>query len=112
MLLEVVTPVPATGFFTLAWLLIAIPLASATVLLLVGKAGDRWGHLLGTVAPLASFAIGVCYFVQLLGVDSEGVAHLRLEGSCDGCASSSLTVKSAIEDASASSMDAARSTTL
>ena len=69
MLLEVVTPVPATGFFTLAWLLIAIPLASAAVLLLVGKAGDRWGHLLGTLAPLAAFAIGVCYFVQLLGVE-------------------------------------------
>ena len=37
--------------------------------------------------------------VQLLGVDSDGVAHLRLEGSCDGCASSALTVQSAIEDA-------------
>ena len=37
--------------------------------------------------------------VQLLGVDPDGVAHLRLEGSCDGCASSALTVKSAIEDA-------------
>ena len=37
--------------------------------------------------------------VELLGVDEEGVAHLRLEGSCDGCASSALTVKSAIEDA-------------
>ncbi len=37
--------------------------------------------------------------VELLGVDSEGVAHLQLEGSCDGCASSALTVKSAIEDA-------------
>ncbi len=37
--------------------------------------------------------------VSLLGVDADGVAHLRLEGSCDGCASSALTVKSAIEDA-------------
>ena len=37
--------------------------------------------------------------VELLGVDEEGVAHLQLEGSCDGCASSALTVKSAIEDA-------------
>ena len=39
------------------------------MLLLVGQAGDRWGHFLGTVAPLASFAIGVCYFAQLLGRD-------------------------------------------
>ncbi len=37
--------------------------------------------------------------VELLGVDDEGVVHLRLEGSCDGCPSSALTVKSAIEDA-------------
>ena len=69
-LLEVVVPVPATGFLSLAWLLIAIPALSAAILLLVGKAGDRWGHFLGTVAPLASFAIGVCYFAQLLGRDA------------------------------------------
>jgi Fe-S cluster biogenesis protein NfuA len=37
--------------------------------------------------------------VSLSGVDEQGVVHLRLEGSCDGCPSSSLTVKSAIEDA-------------
>ncbi len=37
--------------------------------------------------------------VELLGVDDDAVVHLRLQGSCDGCASSALTVKSAIEDA-------------
>ncbi|WP_374970506.1 NifU family protein [Terrabacter sp. BE26] len=37
--------------------------------------------------------------VSLSGVDEAGVVHLRLEGSCDGCPSSSLTVRSAIEDA-------------
>jgi Fe-S cluster biogenesis protein NfuA/nitrite reductase/ring-hydroxylating ferredoxin subunit len=36
--------------------------------------------------------------VQLLGVE-EGVVHLRLEGSCAGCPSSSMTLKLAIEDA-------------
>jgi NADH-quinone oxidoreductase subunit L len=73
-LLEVVTPVPATGFFTWAWLLIAIPALSAAVLLLVGRAGDRWGHILGALAPLASFAIGLCYFAQMLGVEEAGRA--------------------------------------
>ncbi len=29
----------------------------------------------------------------------EGIAHLRLEDSCDGCASSAVTLKSAIEEA-------------
>jgi len=67
--LETVTPVPATGFFTLAWLLIAIPAASAAILLLVGRRADRWGHFLGAIAPLVSFAIGLYYFVNLLGRD-------------------------------------------
>jgi Fe-S cluster biogenesis protein NfuA len=37
--------------------------------------------------------------VELLGIDPEGVVHLRLEGSCDGCPSSTQTVKLAIERA-------------
>ena len=37
--------------------------------------------------------------VSLAGVDGEGVVHLRLEGSCDGCPSSAMTVQNAIEDA-------------
>ena len=37
--------------------------------------------------------------VSLSSVDEQGVVHLQLEGSCDGCPSSALTVKSAIEDA-------------
>ena len=38
--------------------------------------------------------------VELLGVDAEaGVVRLRLEGSCDGCPSSTQTVKLAIERA-------------
>src|ERR687894_293381 len=78
-LLEVVAPVPATGFFTLSWLLIAIPAVSAAVLLLVGRAGDRWGHYLGALAPLVSFAIGLSYFASLLGVEeSERAVALPL----------------------------------
>jgi Fe-S cluster biogenesis protein NfuA/nitrite reductase/ring-hydroxylating ferredoxin subunit len=37
--------------------------------------------------------------VEFLGVDEAGVAHLRLEGNCDGCPSSTVTVKTAIEGA-------------
>jgi Fe-S cluster biogenesis protein NfuA len=37
--------------------------------------------------------------VELVGIDPEGVVHLRLEGSCDGCPSSTQTVKLAIERA-------------
>jgi NADH-quinone oxidoreductase subunit L len=67
--LEIVTPVPATGFFTLAWLLIAIPAASSAILLLVGRRANRWAPYLGAAAPLASFAIGLYYFINLLGRD-------------------------------------------
>ncbi|WP_375425782.1 NADH-quinone oxidoreductase subunit L [uncultured Friedmanniella sp.] len=67
--MDVVSPVAATGLFSYAWLLIAIPAASAAVLLLIGRAGDAWGHLLGTLAPLASFVIGLLLFVALLGRD-------------------------------------------
>jgi Fe-S cluster biogenesis protein NfuA/nitrite reductase/ring-hydroxylating ferredoxin subunit len=35
--------------------------------------------------------------VEYLGLDSDGTVRLRLAGSCDGCPSSALTVKMAIE---------------
>src|SRR5215211_968548 len=65
-LLEVVLPTPATGLFSYAWLLIALPALSAAVLLLAGWTADRWGHLLGAVTPLISSAIGLILFIQLL----------------------------------------------
>jgi len=37
--------------------------------------------------------------IEFRGVDEAGVAHLRLEGSCNGCPSSTVTVKLAIEQA-------------
>jgi NADH-quinone oxidoreductase subunit L len=66
-LLEVVVPVAPTGLFNYAWLMIAVPAVSAAILLLVGKAGNAWGHLLGVVTPWVSFVIGVGLFVSLLG---------------------------------------------
>jgi Fe-S cluster biogenesis protein NfuA len=36
--------------------------------------------------------------VELLGVD-DGVAHVRLAGTCNGCPSSALTLRNAIEEA-------------
>jgi NADH-quinone oxidoreductase subunit L len=55
----------------LTWLLIAIPAVSAAILLLGGKATDKWGHLLGAAAPLASFVCGVLLFIQMQGLDGE-----------------------------------------
>ncbi|GLP76886.1 NADH-quinone oxidoreductase subunit L [Mycobacterium antarcticum] len=53
------------------WLLIALPLLGAAVLLLGGKATNAWGHLVGCAAVLASFVVGVLLFVGLLGQPAE-----------------------------------------
>jgi NADH-quinone oxidoreductase subunit L len=55
----------------LTWLLVAIPAVSAAILLLGGKATDKWGHLLGTAAPIASFICGVLLFFQMQGKSGE-----------------------------------------
>ncbi|MCW2885923.1 MAG: hypothetical protein QOE54_788 [Streptosporangiaceae bacterium] len=57
---------------------------------------DRVHRALEGVRPyLGSHAGGV----ELLGVGDDGVVRLRLEGTCDGCPSSAVTVKHAIERA-------------
>ncbi|MGL5808907.1 MAG: NADH-quinone oxidoreductase subunit L [Nocardioides sp.] len=57
------------------WLVIALPLAGAVVLLVGGaiapKVVDAWGHLLGTLAPIGSFLIGLLLFFALWGRDAE-----------------------------------------
>ncbi|ORB32194.1 NADH-quinone oxidoreductase subunit L [Mycolicibacterium parafortuitum] len=53
------------------WLLIALPLAGAAVLLLAGRRADGWGHLVGTLAALASFACAAVLFVDMAGRDAE-----------------------------------------
>ncbi|BDT99638.1 MULTISPECIES: NADH-quinone oxidoreductase subunit L [Nocardia] len=52
------------------WLLPALPLAGAVVLLLTGRYADKWGHLLGTAIALASFAVAVLGFADMLGRDT------------------------------------------
>ena len=61
----------ATGIFTQAWLLVAIPLVSAGILLLAGRRSNSWGHLLGVAAPLASFVLGAAMFFAMLGNPGE-----------------------------------------
>ncbi|NUS95190.1 MAG: NADH-quinone oxidoreductase subunit L, partial [Nocardia sp.] len=61
------------------WLLPALPLAGAAVLLLTGRRSDAWGHLLATVAALASFVVAVIAFAGMLGrADAERAVALDL----------------------------------
>src|SRR5689334_18025478 len=49
------------------WLLVALPLAGAAILLFGGRRTDRWGHWLGCATALAAFAVGVSLLSELLG---------------------------------------------
>ena len=55
----------------------------------------RIGHALEKVRPLLHSHGGD---VELLGIDN-GFVRLRLEGSCHGCPSSTMTLKNSIEEA-------------
>jgi NADH-quinone oxidoreductase subunit L len=59
-----------------AWLLIALPLAGAAVLLLGGRRTDKWGPWLATALPVAAFAWALLALFDLLGrgADARSVA--------------------------------------
>jgi Fe-S cluster biogenesis protein NfuA/nitrite reductase/ring-hydroxylating ferredoxin subunit len=57
---------------------------------------DRVSGALEKVRPYLGSHAGD---VDLTGIDENGVVHLALKGSCDGCPSSTVTVKLAIEQA-------------
>src|SRR5690606_37066468 len=63
--------VPASGIFTSAWLLVALPLLGAAVLLLAGRRSDRWGHWLGVLASGGSFVVGLVLMIVTLGLPAE-----------------------------------------
>jgi NADH-quinone oxidoreductase subunit L len=60
--------VPASGLLSVSWLLIALPLAGAAVLLLGGRRTDRWGHLVGVASVGAAFVVGLACVIQLSGL--------------------------------------------
>ncbi|TFV54349.1 NADH-quinone oxidoreductase subunit L [Geodermatophilus sp. DF01-2] len=67
-----------------SWLLIALPLAGAAVLLLGGRRTDRWGHLLGTGTVVAAFVLGLLCTLQLDGRQVEvGLYTFVATGSLD-----------------------------
>ena len=67
----VVDPTSADGVYSLLWLVVALPLAGAAILLLGGRFTDKWGHLLGALLPVGSFVLSVVMFFTLLGRDES-----------------------------------------
>src|SRR3989440_7635450 len=68
----------ASGTLSSFWLLIAIPLASAAILLLLGKRADRWGHWLAVGSVGVAFVLGLSYFLELGGLPGNRSAQLSL----------------------------------
>ena len=54
-------PRAATGSFTYMWLLIALPLLGAAILLLTGKRTDRWGHWLAVLMSGGAFVVACAH---------------------------------------------------
>jgi NADH-quinone oxidoreductase subunit L len=65
----------AHGIQSAAWLLVALPLLSAAVLLIAGRRADKWAHLVGAAVPVVLF----CYAVMLFfSVKGEGNREINL----------------------------------
>ncbi|SFT45984.1 NADH dehydrogenase subunit L [Geodermatophilus amargosae] len=65
--------VAAQGLLSATWLVIALPLLGAAVLLLGGRRTDRWGHLLGTATVVAAFVVALLITFQLAGEEQRSV---------------------------------------
>ncbi len=61
----------AGGFAAFGWLMIALPLLGAAILLLGGKATNSWGPMLAVGMSWASFAVGIGVIAQLAGMPAE-----------------------------------------
>src|SRR6478609_2812090 len=61
----------ATGITAYAWLLVALPLLGAVVLLLGGRRTDKFEPVLATLLSWASFVVGALIFVAMLGRGAE-----------------------------------------
>src|SRR5579875_3236509 len=64
---------PATGVQSVAWLLVALPLVSSAVLLLLGRRADKWGHWLGALVPVALFVYAIVLFFSVKGQSDRQV---------------------------------------
>ena len=67
----------AAGTHELLWLLIALPLAGAAVLLLGGRRTNSWGPYLAIAACGAAFLLAVASFLALLDLEDR-TAQLEL----------------------------------
>ena len=65
----------ATGAFSLIWVLVALPVLGAIVLLAGGRRTNRWGPVLGVLLVWGAFAVAAVQFVTMLGEPSNERSH-------------------------------------
>ena len=79
MLADAVASAPATGAGSLAWLLLALPIAGTLILLLGGRALDKVGHYLACLMVIVAFVIGVVIFFDITSMaDAARTTQLNL----------------------------------
>ncbi|CAB4863336.1 unannotated protein [freshwater metagenome] len=61
----------ASGITSLTWLLIALPVAGALILLGSGRRTNAFGHLLGVATIAGSFVVAVLLWLNMLGKSSD-----------------------------------------
>src|SRR6185436_15742873 len=54
-----------------AWLLVAMPLLGAAILLIGGRRTDKWGHWLAVALSWGAFVWGALLFLDLKSLDPE-----------------------------------------
>jgi len=62
---------PVTGVFSLLWLLIALPLVGAAILLLGGRKLNKWGVYLGVFTVLVDAVIAVAMLIAMMGNSAQ-----------------------------------------
>lgn len=62
---------PATGAFSLLWVLIALPLLGAGILLAGGRRTNKWGPYLAIAMIVIDAVIGLAMVVQMFGMPAE-----------------------------------------
>jgi len=63
----------AHGIQSASWLLIALPLLSAAVLLIAGRRADKWAHLVGAAVPVVLFIYAVMLFFSVKGESNRAI---------------------------------------
>ena len=62
---------PATGVFSLLWLLVALPLVGAAILLLGGRTTNKWGPYLGVLTVVVDAFLAIWMLVAMMGQGAD-----------------------------------------